>query len=121
MCTEGKTQPLPVPARTTAHGSAVNGGELMMLALATCYTNDIYREAARLGIPIEGVEVEAVADFEGRGLAAKAIRYSARVTSPAPAEDIERLLRETDAVAEVQNTVRAGIDGSLVPWQDPQP
>jgi hypothetical protein len=31
------------------------------------------------------------------------------VTSSAPAADIERLLRETDAVAEVHNTIRAGV------------
>ena len=30
-----------------AGGSSVSGGELLFLALATCYCNDIYREGAR--------------------------------------------------------------------------
>ncbi|RYY93024.1 MAG: OsmC family peroxiredoxin, partial [Comamonadaceae bacterium] len=30
-------------------GSGVNGGEFLMLALATCYCNDLFREAGRLG------------------------------------------------------------------------
>jgi hypothetical protein len=36
------------------------------------------------------------------------------VHSPAPAEEIERLLRETDAVAEVHNTLRTGVPVELL-------
>ena len=35
-------QSLPIPAKPTGRGSAVNGGEFLMLALATCYCNDLY-------------------------------------------------------------------------------
>ena len=80
-----------------------------MLALATCYCNDLYREAERLRIPIERAQVEATAEFPGVGLAATNIRYRAVVRSSASAEAIALLLRETDAVAEVHNTVRAGV------------
>lgn len=96
-------------------GSAVNGGEFLMLALATCYCNDLYREAARLGIALQQVEVEAVATFAGVGLAASDVRYRAKVQSTAPAEAVERLLRETDAVAEVHNTLRKGTPVLLTP------
>jgi len=109
------TQPLAIAAKATGRGSAVNGGELLMLALATCYCNDLYREADRLGIAIDGVEVEASADFTGVGLAASNIRYRATVSSTAPAESIATLLRETDAVAEIHNTVRAGVPVALEP------
>lgn len=84
-----------------------------MLALATCYFNDLFREAARLGIPIDDVEVEAYARFPGVGLAATDIRYRARVSSSAAPEAIADLLRQTDAVAEVHNTVRAGVPVTL--------
>ena len=87
-----------------------------MLALATCYCNDLYREAARRGVSIDSVEVEASAEFEGVGLAARNIRYKARVVSSASDADVARLLRETDAVAEVHNTVRAGVAVKLEPW-----
>ena len=106
--TETASRLLAIPAKPTGKGSAVNGGELLMLALATCYCNDLYREAARLNIPIDGVEVEASAEFPGVGLAATNISYRARVSSPADASTIANLLRQTDAVAEVHNTIRTG-------------
>ena len=111
-------QPLAVAAKATGGGSAVNGGEFLMLALATCYCNDLYREAAARGLVLTAVEVEASAEFAAAGLAATDIRYRARVESPAPAADIEALLRETDAVAEVHNTVRAGLAVRRDAWDD---
>ena len=112
--TDGNAQSLSVPARTTGMGSAVNGGEFLMLALATCYCNDLYREARRLGIPVEGVEVEASADFAGAGLGATNIRYRAKVRSAASPSEVAKLIRETDAVAEVHNTIRAGVPVQLL-------
>jgi organic hydroperoxide reductase OsmC/OhrA len=117
VATAGSSKALQVPAKTSGPGSSVNGGEFLMLALATCYCNDIYREAARLNITVTEVEVEAAAEFEGVGLAASNVRYRARVSSPAPAEAVAALLRETDAVAEVHNTVRSGVPVQLVPWE----
>lgn len=112
--TDSRAQALAVPAKPAGKGSAVNGGEFLMLALATCYCNDLYREAERLRIPLESVEVEASAEFPGVGLAATNIRYRANVSSPAPAAAIAELLRHTDAVAEVHNTIREGVPVELV-------
>jgi len=84
-----------------------------MLALATCYCNDLYREAARLALSIESVEVEASAEFSGIGLAATNVSYRAKVSSSAAPDKIAELLRVTDAVAEVHNTVRAGVPVTL--------
>lgn len=112
--TAAVTRQLALPAKPSGGGSAVNGGELLMLALATCYCNDLYREAQRLQIPVDSVEVEATAEFAGIGLAASNIRYRAKVASPAPASAVAELLRQTDAVAEVHNTVRAGVPVHLV-------
>ena len=113
VATNGTLQSLPVPAKNSGQGSAVNGGEFLMLALATCYCNDLYREAASRHIPLDGVFVEASADFPGPGLAATNIRYHARVTSPAPEDVIAELLRQTDAVAEVHHTIRSGVPVQL--------
>lgn len=112
--TDGASRPLPIPARANGKGSAVNGGEFLMLALATCYCNDLYREAERLQIPVDGVEVEASAQFTGIGLAATGIGYRVRVVSDAPADVIAELVRQTDAVAEVHNTLRAGVPVALI-------
>ena len=82
--TGSSSQSLSVPAKPAGRGSGVNGGEFLMLALATCYCNDLYREAERLGIPVEGAEVEAVAEFSGVGLAATNIRAAARAAPFGP-------------------------------------
>jgi organic hydroperoxide reductase OsmC/OhrA len=108
VSTDGIQQRIAVPAKATGKGSAINGGEFLVLALATCYCNDLYREAARLCVAIESVEVEATAEFPGVGLAATNIKYKAKVLSSASAAEITELLRQTDAVAEVHNTVRSG-------------
>jgi uncharacterized OsmC-like protein len=113
VSTGGSEQSLAVPPKSSGQGSNVNGGEFLMLALATCYCNDLYREAARLGMPIESVEVEASAEFPGIGLAATNIAYRAKVSSPVSAEALSELLRVTDAVAEVHNTVRSGVPVTL--------
>ncbi len=109
VTTGESTQSLDIPARRGGVGSGVNGGEFLMLALATCYCNDLYREASRMGLQLDGVEVEATAKFEDVGLAASDVRYRAWVNSPEPASAIEALLAATDAVAEVHNTLRAGV------------
>ena len=119
VSTGGASQDLVIPGKATGRGSAVNGGEFLMLAIATCYCNDVFREAARLAIPVDAVEVEAQADFDGVGLAARNISYRARVDSTAAQADILELLRTTDAVAEVHNTIRAGAAVSLLPGVEP--
>ena len=73
---------LRIAARPTGQGSSVSGGELLFLALATCYCNDIYREAAKLNIKIESVEVEVTGDFGGEGERATNVTYHAKVKSP---------------------------------------
>jgi organic hydroperoxide reductase OsmC/OhrA len=112
--TEDSAQSLPVPSKASGRGSSISGGEFLMLALATCYCNDLFREATRLGIPIVAAEVEASAEFPGIGLAATNIRYRATIESSASPVEVARLLRETDAVAEVHNTVRTGVPVELV-------
>jgi organic hydroperoxide reductase OsmC/OhrA len=112
--TESISRSLSLSAHSSGQGSGVNGGELLMLALATCYCNDLYREASRLGITLHAVEVGATANFPGIGLAATDIRYWAKVSSPSDPDIIAELLRQTDAVAEVHNTVRSGVSIVLV-------
>lgn len=116
VATAGRDQPLLVPGKPEGRGSSVNGGELLVAALATCYCNDLYREADRLGIQISGCEVTATARFDGVGQAATSISYAARVQSRASTEEVERLLCETDRLAEVHNTLRAGCQVERVAW-----
>ncbi|WP_414637840.1 OsmC family protein [Alloacidobacterium sp.] len=64
---------LDIPAKANSRGSSVNGGELLFLALATCYCNDIYREAGKRGIEVRSVEVEVSGEFGNEGEAARDI------------------------------------------------
>lgn len=118
MSTSGMVRTLAVSAKENGQGSSVNGGEFLMLALATCYCNDLFREAERLGIPLAGCEVVAKGQFNGVGLAAETVTYAARVESSAPAEDLERLLSETDRLAEIHNTLRVGCSVQRVAWHE---
>lgn len=112
--TEGHVQRLQIPAKDAGRGSSVNGGEFLMLALATCYCNDIFREAGIRGIDIIDIEVEANGDFGAAGTPATTIEYRANVTANAPDEVIKDLIRHTDSVAEVHLTIRRGLDVTLI-------
>lgn len=108
VATNESSQTVAIPPRTGAPGSSVNGGELLFLALATCYTNDIYREAAKRGIEVTWVSVEVEGEFGGPGDPARNVRYHARVEAHASEESILDLITQTDRVAEIQNTLRGG-------------
>lgn len=107
-------QRLAVASRSNGYGSSVNGGEMLLLALATCYCNDIYREAAKMEIAVSHVEVKCYADFGGPGEPGTNFRYEVDVVSDAPQERIQELIRHTDQVAEVHNTLRAGVAVQLI-------
>ncbi len=100
-----KEQAILIPPRPGG-GSSVSGGELLLLALATCYCNDIYREAGKRNIRVESVEVEVDCDFEAEGKGASNIVYRARVQTDADPAVIRELMAHTDTVAEIQKTVR---------------
>lgn len=109
LSTGGSSHHLDVAPRDSGYGSRANGGELLCLALATCYCNDIYREAAKRSIEILRVEVCADAEFGAEGAPAARFAYRATVRARAPAAVIRDLMLHTDRVAEVHNTLRLGI------------
>jgi organic hydroperoxide reductase OsmC/OhrA len=104
--TEAREHSLTIPAKAEGLGSGTNGGELLFLALATCYCNDIYREARKRGIDVERVQVEVTGEFDSEGEGARNIRYSASVDARAPREEVLALMQHTDSVAEIHNTLR---------------
>jgi len=106
LTTDGNAHSIAIPPKPTGFGSSANGGELLLLALATCYCNDIYREAAKRGIKVEQVEVEVEGQFGAEGEPAKNITYHAKVAACATEAEIQDLMRHTDTVAEIQNTLR---------------
>jgi organic hydroperoxide reductase OsmC/OhrA len=108
---------LEIPPKASGFGSSANGGEVLCLALATCYANDLYREAAKQSIEVVGVEVEVEAEFGAEGEPARHISYQVLVRAKASETDILDLITHTDRVAEVQNTLRLGMPVPLVSFK----
>jgi organic hydroperoxide reductase OsmC/OhrA len=108
VATDGKAQSIVIPPKPSGFGSSLNGGELLFLALASCYCNDIYREARRMDIRVTSVEVEVQGDFGEPGEPAKNVTYRAKVTAQASQPEIQQLMLQTDRMAEIQNTLRVG-------------
>jgi uncharacterized OsmC-like protein len=106
LTTNNETHTIVILPKSVGFGSSANGGELLFLALATCYCNDIYREAARRDIRVDLVEVEVQGEFGAEGEPAKNVTYNVNVRAQAMDEEIRALLMHTDSVAEIQNTLR---------------
>ena len=107
------------PHRWTPGGVTVEaeftGGHLLHLAAAGCVLNDVYREAARLGIGVQGVRVTAAGGFDTATWRSTGIGYSVEVSSDAPAGELAHLLQVVDEVAEIPHAIRAGAIVRRVP------
>ena len=94
-------------------GLGFNGGELLLLAVGGCYSNDIFREAAKRGLAIKTVQVTVNADWAGDPVRAQNVAFSVVVEADASESDILDLIRHTDRVAEIPNSLRLGTEVKL--------
>jgi uncharacterized OsmC-like protein len=109
VATNGAERNLAIPPKDSGRGSSVNGGEFLLAALATCVCNDLYREAGKRGINLDVVDVAAAAVFPAEGAPAERLEYHVTISGEAEDSVLRDLVRATDAVAEIHNTVRAAI------------
>ena len=114
VTTKDKSKVISVPVKTSGYGSAVSGGELLLASLAVCYTNDIYREAAKRNITVSEVTVEVSGNFDSEGEAGNNFEYKPVIKSTASPAELRELIVYTDQVAEVHKTLRLGVSVSLV-------
>ncbi len=91
-------------------GLGFNGGELLLLAIGGCYSNDIFREAAKRGIAVKNVQVTVRADWEGNPVRAQNVLFDVVVEADSSESEIVDLIRHTDQVAEIPNSLRPGTD-----------
>lgn len=115
VTTNSILKPLSIPAKTGGKGSSVNGGELLFLALATCFCNDIYREAQKRKMEVRSVEVIVSGQFGGEGEPGFNIEYEAKLEADASEEEVKDLISYVDKIAEVHNTLRMGTSVKLKP------
>src|ERR1043166_1605055 len=83
VSTNDQSKNVSIPSKPTGQGSSVNGAELLLLSLATCFCNDIYREAANRNINVTEVEVEFTGDFGAAGEPGANFQYKPIVKSDA--------------------------------------
>jgi putative redox protein len=95
-------------------GLGFNGGELLLLAIGGCYSNDIFREAAKRGLAVTNVQVTVNADWAGDPVRAQNVSFSVVVEADGTEEEILDLIRHTDRVAEIPNSLRLGTEVKLV-------
>lgn len=84
------------------------GAHLLHASVAGCVLNDLYREAATLGVDLRGVRVTAEGALDPRTAASTGIRYAVRLDSDASPARVAELLDVVDRVAEIPRAIRAG-------------
>jgi putative redox protein len=94
-------------------GLGFNGGELLLLAIGGCYSNDVFREAAKRGLNVRNVQVTVNADWAGDPVRAQNVSFSVMVEADATQAEIVELVRHTDRVAEIPNSLRLGTEVKL--------
>jgi putative redox protein len=128
-----EVETITIEGRTTAVGSAgpftlivdrpidagggglgFNGGQLLNLAVAACISNDLFREAARDGIVLRRIRVNARSDYSGDPAVSGPIDYELQVDGDASTERLAELVRAVDRIAEIPNSIRGGTEVRLV-------
>ena len=94
------------PAAAGGGGLGFNGGQLFYLAIAACWSNDLYREAATMGIEVDGIEILVDGDFPGRGSGSTPVTVDVVVRSSGPEERVRELIAEVERVAEIPRAIR---------------
>ena len=94
------------PAAAGGGGLGFNGGQLLYLSIAACLSNDLYREAATMGIELDGVDVAVDGEFEGRGSGSSPITVNLTLRSSAPEQRLHELVAEVERVAEIPRSIR---------------
>ena len=101
------------PSGAGGGGLGFNGGQLMYLSIAACYSNDLYREAATLGIEVTRVAITVDGDFPARGSGSTAITVDIELAGRAPVEQLAALLDEVDRIAEIPASLRGTTEVTL--------
>jgi organic hydroperoxide reductase OsmC/OhrA len=94
------------PTAAGGGGLGFNGGQLFYLSIAACWSNDLYREAATMGIELDRVEITVDGDFPARGSGSTPISVDVAIRSSAPEEQVRKLIAEVERVAEIPRAIR---------------
>jgi uncharacterized OsmC-like protein len=104
---EDRTLRADQPAGEGGAGSGPHPGQLMRASLGACLAMGYRLWAARLEVPIDGVEVQVQVEFDARGQAGVAdvaigwqrLRFDVVVASAAPEADVRRVVETADRLS----------------------
>ncbi len=102
----GHTLVIDRPVEGGGGGLGFNGGELLLLAVAGCVSNDLFREARAKGIALTRVRIVARGDVEGNPPVSQGIEFDVEIGGRASEAELQALVREVDAIAEIPNSLR---------------
>jgi putative redox protein len=102
------------PHRAGRGGLGFNGGQLLYLSVAACYSNDLYREAEARGIVLRRVALEVSGAFAGRGSPSEPIEVRLALAGDAPEADLADLVDEVDRIAEIPGSIRGTTSVTIV-------
>ena len=94
------------PASGGGRGLGFNGGQLLYAAIAACFSNDLYREAATVGVTLRRVAVTVDGDFPKRGEPSMPISVDIELDGDAPEAVLGELVQLVDRIAEIPNSIR---------------
>ncbi len=112
-----RTLTIDRPEQAGGMGLGFNGGELLLLSIGGCYSNDIFREAAKRGMVIKNVQVDVEAGWGGEPVRAQNVTLATRIEAEASEEEILELIEYTDRIAEIPNSLRLGTPVTLTAAQ----
>lgn len=94
------------PIAGGGRGLGFNGGQLMYASIAACVSNDLYREAATMGIRLTRVALTVDGDFPARGQPSTPITVDVELEGDADDARLAELLDLVDRIAEIPNSMR---------------
>jgi uncharacterized OsmC-like protein len=94
------------PVASGGRGLGFNGGQLLYAAIAACVSNDLYREAATMGIRLSRVAITVDGTFPARGEPSTPITVDVELAGDAQEDRLTELLEIVDSVAEIPNSIR---------------
>jgi uncharacterized OsmC-like protein len=105
---EDRTLRADQPAGEGGAGSGPHPGQLMRASLGACLAMGYRMWAARLDVPMDGVEVQVQAEFDARGqngvaddvaIGWQRVRFDVVVASAAPEADVRRVVETADRLS----------------------
>ncbi len=101
------------PEAVGGDGLGYSGSQVLVLAVGTCFYNNLYYAADERGIKLRSVELEVVSGWTEEPKVSSGIVVNAKVEAEASPAEIEELIHHANRVSTVSNSVRQGTAVSM--------